>query len=249
MLSRVKSLILVGFFIIVASMVSSQVMMPGERCSSEKGVALQSVSQTPLAFTQNNGQWPDSILFRAGAGGATMWFSRNAVYHQFSSYASKRGDELNAARSRDRNTESRVEMIKSVIVGINDCSQISGLAKMEYKCNYLLGKDGSQWQTDVPNYQAILFEEIYPGINLKYYGDREKLEYDFIVSPGADYAQISMKYEGAESIAIDESGRLAIQTKFGRIYERAPMIYQEINGERRIIQGEFRQISDDVFRF
>jgi len=55
---------------------------------------------------------------------------------------------------------------------------------MEYKCNYFLGSDRSRWQADVPNYQAMVYEDIYPGINLKYYGNGREMEYDFQVSPG-----------------------------------------------------------------
>lgn len=249
MLNRVMSLSLVGLFIIVASYASSQVMMPGERCLSERGAALQNVILTPLAFTQNNGQWPDSILFRAGASGAAIWFSKDAVYHQFSLQCSEDNSKGNTSGSRFKNANCRIEMIKTVFVGANDDQQIAGLEKMEYKCNYLIGNDRSKWVTDVPNYQAILLKEIYPGIDLKYYGDARQIEYDFVASPGADYTKICMKYEGAESISIDELGRLAIQTKFGRILERAPLVYQEINGERRTIHGEFRQVSDNVFGF
>jgi hypothetical protein len=38
-------------------------------------------TQLPLAFTKNIGQWPDSILYRAEAGGSTMWFLRSGIYY------------------------------------------------------------------------------------------------------------------------------------------------------------------------
>jgi hypothetical protein len=44
---------------------------------------IQSLNKTPLAFTKNMGQWDDRVLFRANAGGATMWFTKEGVTYQF----------------------------------------------------------------------------------------------------------------------------------------------------------------------
>jgi hypothetical protein len=51
--------------------------------STPKATVISSLSSMPLAFTENQGQWPDSVLFRANAAGATMWFTKNGAYYQF----------------------------------------------------------------------------------------------------------------------------------------------------------------------
>jgi hypothetical protein len=51
--------------------------------STDSQRAMQSLNQMPLAFTENVGQWDDRVLFRANAGGATMWFTREGVTYQF----------------------------------------------------------------------------------------------------------------------------------------------------------------------
>jgi hypothetical protein len=45
--------------------------------------AIQKMNQMPLSFTKNMGQWDDRVLFRANAGGATMWFTKEGVTYQF----------------------------------------------------------------------------------------------------------------------------------------------------------------------
>jgi len=51
--------------------------------TESKTASVQSTSSMPLPFTKNMGQWPDSILFRASANGATMWFTKNGIWYQF----------------------------------------------------------------------------------------------------------------------------------------------------------------------
>jgi hypothetical protein len=56
-----------------------------------KATVVNNLSAMPLSFTQNNGQWPDSILFRADANGAIMWFTKNGIWYQFFRKVEKSG--------------------------------------------------------------------------------------------------------------------------------------------------------------
>ena len=85
-----------------------------------------------------------------------------------------------------------------------------GVDMIDYKCNYFIGNDESKWRTDVPNYTTVLYEQVYDGIDLKYYGNGKQMEYDFIVEPGADYSQIKIQYDGAESTSVNDNGEGSI---------------------------------------
>ena len=74
---------------------------------------------------------------------------------------------------------------------------------------------------------------------LVYYGDGRKLEYDFVVRPGADPSRIRLAYEGADSLTTDQEGNLLIATGGGTLVQRKPLVYQEINGERREVQASY----------
>ncbi|MCX6831947.1 MAG: hypothetical protein NT028_07395 [candidate division Zixibacteria bacterium] len=174
----------------------------------------------PLSFTKNMGQWDERVLFRASAGGATMWFTKEGVTYQFTrridtgsgavsapgvpvgrTFLSDPGQAGMPILPGDRHEKDSVEqmILTAKFVGANPNPEVVGQGQMEYKCNYFLGDDPSKWHTDVPNYEAITLKGIYPGIDLKYSGNGNgQAAYEFIVTPGADFAQIKVKYEGAE---------------------------------------------------
>src|SRR5207237_5524425 len=84
-----------------------------------------------------------------------------------------------------------------------------------------------------------LYERVYPGIDLVYYGNQRQLEYDFVVAPGADPTDIQLGFAGAEKIRVDAEGGLVIQIAGGMVRWNKPVVYQEVNGKRRFIQGKF----------
>jgi len=207
---------------------------------------MRSLSRMPLAFTANQGQWDEQIKFRANAGGATI-FNRTVQ--------SEDSDPISIVDKRygmmpDRQPKTvETMMIKANFISANSNLIIVGLDMMEYKCNYFIGNDPKQWHTDVPNYQAVVYKEIYEGIDLKYYGNGKQMEYDFIVSPGADFSQIKIQYEGAESIAINANGELVVTTKWGEVVEQRPVIYQLENNIRIAVEGEYRLRGTSSFGF
>lgn len=213
-------------------------------------------SSMPLAFTENQGQWPDSILYRASDGGATMWFTPTGVYYQFTRRITKTAHILDLFPKHhfmddlEKELDSiEILMIKAEFVGANRNPRSEGLDLMEYKCNYFMGNEPDKWRTDVPNYESIKYEEVYPGIDLKYYGNGRQMEYDFIVSPGSDYHQIQIRYDGAESLSIGENGELIIKTGWGEIIEQPPKVHQMIEGRKENIDCSFVIAGNYTFSF
>jgi hypothetical protein len=93
--------------------------------------------------------------------------------------------------------------------------------------------------TDIPNFARVRAAGVYPGIDLIYYGNQSGLEYDFVVSPGADPRAIRMRFDGVTSLHIDERGNLVLSTPAGEIIEQTPVIYQTVGGERQPVEGRF----------
>ncbi|MCK4857459.1 MAG: SBBP repeat-containing protein, partial [candidate division Zixibacteria bacterium] len=258
-----------------------------------KSLIMEQMQLHQLAFTENQGQWDDRVLFRANAGGAAMWFTRDGVYYQFTRrvrgeaggppFMVGTADATNLAGQNPRdpddllalptvipaqagiqdrpnmdtrfrghdNQNDRLEsiMIKASFVGANPDPQMVGLEEMEYRCNYFIGNDPNEWHTDVPNYEYVLYEDVYPGIDLKYYGNGKQMEYDFIVSPGADPSQIRIRYEGAKSLSVNEAGGLEVETDWNTVTEQAPYVYQETAGGRREVVGRYRLLNSSTFGF
>ena len=74
----------------------------------------------------------------------------------------------------------------------------------------MIGSDQSDWQTDVANYGAVEYANVYDGIDVRYYGNQRQLEYDFIAAAGADTSQIQLNFEGVESASISDNGDLVL---------------------------------------
>ena len=58
----------------------------------------------------------------------------------------------------------------------------------------------------------VQYQDVYPGIDLVYYGNQRQLEYDFVVSPGADPSSIALGFRGAEQLEVDGEGDLVLHT-------------------------------------
>jgi hypothetical protein len=230
--------------------------------SQQRATIIRSLTSTPLVFTENRGQWDDRALFRADAGGATMWFTAEGTYYQF--VRPKDGPAHNIEPGRNKESfliREQPEMtgfdlrafeqlvVKAAFVGANPGVHLRGVDEMAHKCNYFLGGDADGWQTDVPNYRAIVYEDVYDGIDLKYYSNGRRMEYDFIVSPGADYRHITVEYEGIESLSVNEGGELVIATRWGVLKELAPLVFQEDSGNKKEISSAYRLESENSFGF
>jgi len=216
---------------------------------------IMKMNLNPLAFTENQGQWDDQVKFKANVEGATMWFTSEGVVYQFikniKSSDSIQVDPFQLPHDQlDHEPDSFEQLVlKASFVGANPNPTISGVDQMEYRCNYFIGNDPNEWHTDVPNYKAIYFEEIYSGIDLKYYGNGKQMEYDFIVSPGSDYTQIEIQYKGAKSLNVNSSGELVVETEWGSIIEKKSIVYQMDGKNRQLIEGQYNIADNNRFSF
>src|SRR5579872_3207606 len=104
--------------------------------------------------------------------------------------------------------------------------------------NYFIGARNN-WRTDVTGFGRIKSRDVYPGIDLVFHGENGRLEYDFIVAPGADPNAIALEVSGHQTVQIDTAGDLVIRTAAGDVRWKAPEIYQEAGGSRTRIDGRF----------
>src|SRR5438477_430313 len=88
-------------------------------------------------------------------------------------------------------------------------------------------------------YAKVRYADLYPRIDLLYYGNQRQLEYDLVVRPGADPTRIVLDIQGADRLQVDAQGDLVLQTTVGPIRQRKPVIYQEVDGVRKDIPGGY----------
>jgi uncharacterized protein (TIGR03437 family) len=141
------------------------------------------------------------------------------------------------AQSSLHNHQSSVLRMK--LAGADPASKAEALETLPGKVNYFIGADPQAWREGAPTYAKVRYQEVYPGIDLVYYGNQRRLEYDFIVAPGTDPDVIELRFEGADALRIDDNGDLVLNAGAGELRQRKPVIYQEVNGERRKIDGSY----------
>ena len=111
--------------------------------------------------------------------------------------------------------------------------------------NYLIGDDKTNWHRDVPTFGRVRFHDVYPGVDLVYYGTPSKLEYDLIAAPGADTSKIKFAIEGPAKTTQTAAGDLVIQTGSGVIRIGQPQNYQQnADGSRAPVAGSFTLAKD-----
>jgi hypothetical protein len=179
----------------------------------------KSYGRLPLHFEENRGQTDRQVQFLArGPGYGVYLTAREAVL-------------VLGAKERS--------VLRMALVGAWPSPSVNGLDELPGKANYFIGKDPSQWRTNVPTYAKVRYREVYPGIDLVYYGNQRQLEYDFVVAAGADPNRIALRLEGAEKLEIDAQGDLVLHAALGDMRVKKPVVYQEIEGARREIEGRF----------
>jgi len=91
----------------------------------------------------------------------------------------------------------------------------------------------------VPQFAQVRYENVYPGIDLLYYGNQGRVEYDFKVAPGADPNQIALRFHDSEKMVLTSAGDLVLATNAGDVRLKAPRVYQEIGQEHQSVAGRF----------
>jgi len=105
------------------------------------------------------------------------------------------------------------QVMRMRLVGGNAKARVVGLDELPGRSNYFIGNDPKKWRTNVPSYAKVKYENVYPGIDLVYYdkksgvssqkreaaAEHRQLEYDFVVTPGADPRAIRLAVEAANS--------------------------------------------------
>ncbi len=126
-----------------------------------------------------------------------------------------------------RSNRGAGETIRMRLEGADPHAVLRGETKLGGHSNYLTGNDRSQWRTNVPHFGKVRYTDVYPGIDLVYYGKEGLLEYDFVVAPGANPGRIRFRMDGARSIKLSPEGDLVLTLNNGETRHRKPVIYQD----------------------
>jgi hypothetical protein len=205
-----------------------------------------SFAKLPLSFEANQGQANDRVRFLSHGQGYGLFLTNDEAVLEVQESGVRiqdSGDRTGdpAAFHELRQTAGHgpriTDVLRLKLVNANENSTVLGARELPGKVNYFLGNDPAKWRTNLPTFAEVRYRNVYPGIDLVYHGDQDgRLEYDFIVAPGADPDVITLSVGAVREPPlprIDRDGNLVISTGRGEVRFNKPVVYQERESEVR----------------
>ena len=227
-----------------------------------------------LEFTENKGQWDKKIRFKGMMNDGAFFLQEKGfrvvqhkaediqkldnVMHGFSTGNSSanirkasipvKGHEMPEDGSGGGTTDvvtvhSHAYDVEFVNAGT---PVIVGDKALQTVNNYFIGNDPSKWESNCKIFQAVTYQNMYAGIDARYYTSDGQLKYDLIVQPGADLSTIAMKYDGVDRLEV-KNEQLVITTSVGEVRELAPYAFQVINGQKKVVNCKFKVVGKTVY--
>jgi uncharacterized repeat protein (TIGR01451 family) len=195
------------------------------------------LSQLPLIFEPNQGQADSSVKFVSRGAGYSLYLDGTgavlAMRTGQSSAAGKRGSV-----PAQKGSGSTLESVRMTLVGANSAADMAGSNLLPGKSSYFIGNDPKKWHAGIPQFAGVRYQSVYPGIDLVFYGNQGRLEYDFKVAPGADPSQAQLQFDGASKLELS-GGDLILKGTGANVRLQAPRIYQSVAGQQRPVEGRF----------
>ena len=216
---------------------------PGPASKSDDAVRVRVIGafgKLPLSFEANRGQTDSQVRFLSRGPQHTLLLAPTEAVLIFITREHPEGVEGQATKAKLAKPRPATRTaLRMTFLGANPDARVTGREELPGKANYFIGNDPAGWRTNVPTYARVHYEDLYPGIDLVYYGNQRQLEYDFVVRPGADPRRIALGFRGAQRLEVDPQGDLVLHTAAGAIRQRKPIIYQEVAGRRVEIPGDY----------
>ncbi len=199
----------------------------------------------PLLFVENKGQYDKPVRYYERGQGHTTFFTVDGVYISLSRTGNKKTEDENEGKRLTGNGKKERDGVNPltdfvVIRPVNGRpDEILAEEEIAGKVNYFIGNDPSGWITDIPAYRKVRYREVYRNTDILFYGNQRNLEYDIVLRPGADLNEVAIRIENARDLKMNENGDIEIYLSGGLIIQKRPDIYQEINGVRVDISGNY----------
>ena len=185
-------------------------------------VAQRQLGAVPIFFEENLGQSAEQVRFLSRGQGYALFLTPSEVVLDLVG---------TPAGGRD--------VLRMRMLGGNRSPRIAGIDRLAGTSNFLVGRDRSKWRTGVPHVARVLYSEVYPGIDVIYYGNDGQLEYDFLVAPGADTRRIALGLDGAERVEVDAAGDLVMRVGASEVRLAKPIAYQDRDGVRDDVSARY----------
>jgi len=173
----------------------------------------------PVYFVENRGVYPDQVAYSVQGADKTLFFTKDGITFRL--------------KGRDR-----AWVVKLAFVGANPDAVPRGEDRQQAVFSHFRGPE-KNWKTGLRTYARIVYQDLWPGIDLVYQGTVNRLKYEFRVDPGADPGRIKLSYHGATEVEVTPAGGLRVETPVGGFEDEPPVAYQSIDGVRVPVETAF----------
>jgi hypothetical protein len=196
------------------------------------------------AFVTNAGQIDPAILFHTLGSASMLFFAQHEVVFPLPSADEAAGifDALLRPGQPERAVPAESALLRLRFEGTNPDAQVVGKDQLGGIVNYFIGNDPAHWRTSVPTYGSIVYEQLYPGIDLLYSGSEGILKGAYVVTSGANPDDIRWRYDGASSVELSK-GELLIRTAAtgdaAPLVEHKPVAWQVVAGKHKSVSVRY----------
>lgn len=207
-----------------------------------------------IEFVQNKGQWDKRVLYMGEVSNGAFFLRQTGfTVSQFNQTDyEKLQESLHGVPHDGKSVISDRIVLRGHAYHVDFVGANAAVKSMPDKAlptynNYFIGDDPSAWASDCKIYQAVQYQNIYPGIDVRYYTENGILKYDIIAAPGADLSRIVLKYDGVDALEV-KNKELIVRTSIGDMKESAPYSYQVINGVKKEVATRY-EVKGNTVRF
>lgn len=193
----------------------------------------------PMAFEANEGQADAQAKFVARGKGYSAFLTAGGMVLSLRPGKVVRAQQGSQAEYAQDPSQSLKTTLQFNLLGAAQNPTVVGEDQQPGRVNYFIGRDPKRWRTNVPTYAKVRYKNVYPGIDLVYYGNPRQLEYDFEVSAAGDPNLIQFEIKGANQIQLDPDGDLVLKINDGELHFQSPVVYQKSKGQRLAVDGGY----------
>jgi len=124
-----------------------------------------------------------------------------------------------------------------------------GVSPRTGRIHRFVGSKPESWRRNLRLFGGVRLVGLYPDVDLLVHGKGRRLEYDFILQPGARASDLRLRLEHVDSWSLESDGSLTIRVAGVGLTKQAPIAYQEKAGVRTFVECRYRRNRDGSIGF
>jgi hypothetical protein len=224
---------------------AQQLKTSANRQDDAKAPMWKRFGNLPLYLVENRGQLDKRAAFYAQGSNTTIYFTDHGLTFELNDRRQSREIEgpFHLQQAAIESDPPRAVPLSRYAIALDFVNARPGLRptgrqQTSAVFSYFKGSR-DKWKAGLRSYSRVVYENVWPGIDLVIDGTINRMKQTFIVKPGADTNQIRMSYRGATDLRVNEEGQLKIETPAGAFTDERPVAWQDENGHKVEVSSQY----------